>query len=57
MIDLADKLDAKIETQIAARNRILQRIRWLEKKAQYRNQRIRKLSAQRTIELNMKLAI
>lgn len=57
MIDLADKLDAKIETQIAARNKILQRIRWLEKKVQYRNQRIRKLSAQRTIELNMKLAI
>lgn len=50
-------LEYKIRKQIMVRDRIIERMQWLETKVEYRNRRIRELSAQRTDVLNFKLPI
>jgi hypothetical protein len=50
-------LTARIGMQVVARDRLIERIQWLEKKVRYRDKRIRELSAQRRLELNLKLKL
>lgn len=53
----ATRLAVKIGRQMVARDMIYKRIQELERKIQYRNQKIRELSKQRSEVLNFKLPL
>lgn len=57
MTDEAGKLDVQIGQHIAERDKLIEQIRELEKKVDYRNRCIRELSAKRTVALNFTLPL
>lgn len=56
-MDEADKLVRQIYKQMHIRDKLVERIRWIEKKVEYRTRRIRELSAKRTEALNFTLPL
>lgn len=53
----ANRLLVKINQQIVAKELINERIRWLQKKLDYRDNKIRKLAKERTETLNFELPL
>lgn len=57
MTDRAGFLDNQIFYHQKRRDKLVEMTRWLERRIEYRNRRIREISAQRTIALNFSLPL